>query len=189
MLDNKNIITFVIPSINRPTITRSIESLLNQTNKNWRCIIVYDGVDGIDFEDNRISIIKTQKLGLIGPANGQSGLVRNKGIELCETEWIGFLDDDDSIDPNYVEILFSKYHGYDFVVWRMKYQNGIILPPFNLNELIFATVGISFCFKNKFKDLYFDNNRDGEDFDFLMKLKSLTNNYIITPEVFYNVRH
>ena len=38
-------------------------------------------------------------------------------------------------------------------------------------------------------NLFFDVNRDGEDFDFLMKLKSLTNNWVITPEVFYNVRH
>jgi glycosyltransferase involved in cell wall biosynthesis len=186
---NKSIITFIIPSINRPSLLNAVKSLFFQTNPNWKCIIIYDGVDGIDFKDERIKILHIPKTGLVGPSNGQSGLVRNKGIEICDTEWIGFIDDDDTINPNYVETLFNKYNEYDFVVWRMKYQNGIILPPFNLNELIFATVGISFCFKNKFKDLYFDNNRDGEDFDFLMKLKSLTNNYIITPEVFYNVRH
>jgi hypothetical protein len=58
-----------------------------------------------------------------------------------------------------------------------------------MNELVFSNVGISFCYKNKFENLFFDNNRDGEDFDFLMKLQSLTTNFIITPEIFYNVRH
>jgi len=185
----ENIITFIIPSLNRFTILNSIESLKNQTNPNWKCIIIYDGVDGTPFDDERIIIIKIDKKGLVGPSNGQSGLVRNEGIKLCETEWIGFLDDDDTIHPDYVKKLFEEYSNYDFVVWRMKYQNGLILPEPHRTDLIFARVGISFCYKNKFDKLLFDNNRDGEDFDFLSKLKNLTSNWVITPEVYYNVRH
>lgn len=183
-------ITFVIPSLNRPTLERTINSLINQTSDKWNAIIIYDGVDGIPFEDNRIKTIKIDKTGLIGPNNGQSGLVRNEGIKLVETEWVGFLDDDDTVEPNYVKILFEKYNKYDFVVWRMKYQNGMVLPPFSMNELVFATVGISFCYnRNVFKNLLFSQNRDGEDFDFLMELKKQSNKFIITPEVIYNVRH
>jgi glycosyltransferase involved in cell wall biosynthesis len=39
-------ITFVIPSINRETLKRSIDSLMKQSSHNWRAIIIYDGVDG-----------------------------------------------------------------------------------------------------------------------------------------------
>ena len=183
------IINFIIPSLNRFTIVRTINSLLSQSNPNWKCIIVYDGVDGAQFNDERIKIIKIDKTGLIGPNNGQSGLVRNEGIKLVDTEWIGFLDDDDTIHPNYVETLQKKYNDYDFIVWRMKYENGRIIPEPNRTDLVFTRVGISFCYKNIFKDLFFDNNRDGEDFDFLKKLESLTNKWTITPEVYYNVRH
>lgn len=182
-------ITFIIPSVNRPSLKNTLRSLVKQTNPNWKCIVVYDGVDGPRFDDDRIKIIKNEKVGLFGPANGQAGLVRNVGIKEVKSEWIGFLDDDDSINENYVETLFSKYNDYDFVVWRMKYTNGLVLPPFQLNELVFSAVGISFCYKNKFDGLLFEKNRDGEDFDFLTKLKNLSNNYIITSEVFYNVRH
>ena len=182
-------ITFIIPSLNRPTITRTVESLLKQTNTNWNAIIIYDGVVGTGFEDERIKTLEISKTGLVGPANGQSGLVRNIGIEMVKTEWVGFLDDDDTIDPNYVDTLIKKYQDKDFVVWRMKYSYGVILPPLFMNDFVFSTVGISFCYKNKFDNLLFDNNRDGEDFDFLMKLKNLTNNWVITPEVYYNVRH
>jgi glycosyltransferase involved in cell wall biosynthesis len=185
----KNIITFVIPSLNRDTITRTVNSLLNQTNTNWRCIIVYDGVDGTQFDDPRIKILKIEKKGLIGPHNGQSGLVRNEGINQVTTEWIGFLDDDDTVDPNYVETLVTKYLDKDFVVWRMKYVNGIVLPKLGSNDLIFGDVGISFCYKNKFDNLLFDCNRNGEDFDLLMKLKNLTDNWVVAPEIYYNVRH
>lgn len=183
-------ITFIIPSLNRPTIKRTIESLINQTSNNWKAIIIYDGVDGDKFDDERVTTIKIDKTGLVGPKNGQSGLVRNEGIKLVKTEWVGFLDDDDSLEKDYVKTLFEKYQKYDFVVWRMTYQNGFIIPPFSMNDLIFARVGISFCYKkNIFKELLFSQNRDGEDFDFLMELKKQSNKFIITPEVMYNVRH
>lgn len=182
-------ITFIIPSLNRSTLDRTINSLLNQTNTNWECIIVYDGVDGKDFNDERIKTLKVGKLGGFSDYHGKSGLVRNEGLKLVDTEWIGFLDDDDTIHPNYVDRLFNNYNDKDFVIWRMKSTNGIILPPLFSNEIIFGNVGISFCYKNKFKNLLFDNNRDGEDYDFLLKLKSLTNNWIISPEIFYNVNH
>jgi glycosyltransferase involved in cell wall biosynthesis len=186
----ENNITFIIPSLNRPTLKRTIESLVQQSVPNWKAIVVYDGVDGESFDDDRVKTIKIEKTGLIGPNNGQSGLVRNEGIKLVDTEWIGFLDDDDSIDKNYVKILFEKYNKYDFVVWRMAYENGLVLPPFHLNELKFATVGISFCYKKTiFKELFFSQNRDGEDFDFLTELKKQSNKFVITPEVMYNVRH
>ena len=42
--NNKNIITFIIPTIGRETLNHSINSIINQTNKNWKCIIVFDGV-------------------------------------------------------------------------------------------------------------------------------------------------
>jgi hypothetical protein len=70
----------------------------------------------------------------------------------------------------------------------MKYNNGIILPPLNSDDISFRKVGISFCFKNIFKDLLFDENKNGEDYD-MIKKTSKTNNFIITPEVFYLVRH
>ena len=183
------IITFIIPSLNRDTITRTINSLLNQTSDDWKCILIYDGVDGVEFNDPRIKILKIKKTGLVGPANGQSGLVRNVGIKQVNTEWIGFLDDDDTVHPDYVKTLIEKYQDYDFVVCRMKYVNGFILPPPNNDKLLFGRVGISFCYKNKFDNLLFEKNRDGEDFDFLMKLTSLSDNFIVTPEVLYNVRH
>jgi glycosyltransferase involved in cell wall biosynthesis len=182
------IITFIIPSLNRPTISKSVESLLNQTNPNWKCIIVYDGVDGTNFEDSRIKTLSIKKIGVNGgSSHGQSGLVRNEGIKLVDTEWIGFLDDDDTLHKDYVKTLTEKYLNYDFVVWRMQYFSGRVLPSQSNNNLIFGDVGISFCYKNKFGNLLFDNNRDGEDFDFLIKLKSLSDKWVITPEVYYNV--
>ena len=116
---------FLIPSINRPSIINAVNSLLNQTNPNWECIIIYDGVDGFKFDDDRIKIVVTEKLGGSSSFHGISGLVRNVGLNMVNTDWIGFLDDDDTLDSNYVHTLFTKYNDYDFIIWKMKYANGM----------------------------------------------------------------
>lgn len=181
-------VTFIIPSINRESLTRTINSLLKQTNNNWEAIVIYDGVEGQEFNDERITTITIDKTGVIGQVHGEAGLVRNVGIRQATTEWIAFLDDDDSINPNYVETLLFKYNSYDWVLWKMKYQNGLVLPI--NNQLVFGNVGISFAYKkDKFSDLLFKNNRNGEDFDFVKELETKSKNYIITEEVYYNVNH
>jgi len=184
-----SLITFIIPSINRPTLDNTIQSLLNQTNPNWKCFILYDGVDGKNFEDTRVETFRLEKLGKKGRTHGNAGLVRNEGIKMCNTEWIGFLDDDDTIHEDYVKTLFEKYITYDFVVWRMKATNGRIYPELTRNNLVKDRVGISISYKNKFPNMIFDNNDDCEDFHFVDKLQNTTENFIITSEIFYNIRH
>ena len=69
----------------------------------------------------------------------------------------------------------------------MVLPSGLIIP--RNNNISFGNVGISIAYKNKFDNLFFDSNRDGEDFDFVNKLLLLSNNYIITPEIYYKVNH
>jgi glycosyltransferase involved in cell wall biosynthesis len=184
-----NKITFIIPSINRPSLVNSIKSLLNQTNPNWECIIVYDGVEGPEFDDERIKTMKIKKIGKKGEGHGNAGLVRNEAIKIIETEWIAFLDDDDTIDSNYVHTLFEKYSNFDFVVWRMKNKKGKIYPDVSINELLIDKVGISISFKRIIEDKLFKNNGDHEDFEFVNNLQKQTKNFFITPEIYYNIRH
>ena len=182
-------ITFIIPSINRPTIKESINSLIQQTNSNWECVVVYDGVDGPLFEDERIRTIKIDKTGGNDNIHGMSGLVRNAGIKMVDTEWVGFLDDDDTLDHEYVETLLRKYSEYDAVLFRMRYANGLIIPQISDSRLYFGNVGISFCYKIKESPLLFDSNRNGEDFDMVDKLQKSVDKFTVADEILYNVNH
>ena len=38
-------ITFIIPTVNRPSLKRAIDSLYAQTLSEWKAIIIYDGVE------------------------------------------------------------------------------------------------------------------------------------------------
>ena len=101
-------VTFIIPSINRESLTKTIDSLLKQTNNNWKAIIIYDGVEGKQFDDDRIKTININKTGIVGQIHGEAGLVRNVGIKEADTKWIAFLDDDDTITPYYIDSLYLE---------------------------------------------------------------------------------
>ena len=73
------------------------------------------------------------------------------------TEWIGFVDDDDSIGPNYIENLkfeANKNPTADCVVFRGYYSFwNTVLPQSKSIHLIPNSVGISFAFKEKFSQI------------------------------------
>jgi glycosyltransferase involved in cell wall biosynthesis len=189
MSKQKETITFIIPTIGRPSLEKSINSLIKQTNPNWECIIIFDDVDLISFDDERIKCLKIKKSGQTGKSHNMGGLVRNEGIKICDTKWIGFLDDDDTLHPQYVQKLYENYQTYDLVIWKMKFNNGKIVPKSTtIKDLRRANVGISFCYQNKFDNLLF-NNSEIEDFEFIQKIKNMTKNIVITPEIYYNVKH
>lgn len=191
-------IDFIVPSIGRNTITRSLNSLISQTNPDWNCYVGFDGMKESDvdknllLEDNRIHyLFLGEKLGT-SSFHGNAGKVRNKIIASIEnpSEWIGFLDDDDSLSHYYIEILKNELNkeDYDCFVFRMNH-NGNIIPPFEMQNLVQNHVGISFCVKTKFiKDtgIKFENN-NAEDFMFLSEIFNHKGRIKLLPYVGYFV--
>jgi glycosyltransferase involved in cell wall biosynthesis len=104
-------ITFIIPSIGRSTLKETIESLEKQTNKNWNAIIIFDGcTPNFQTDDSRVKIIQIEKL---GQGINSAGLVRNEGIKIAETEWVAFVDDDDTLAVNYVETFYNDLQEFN----------------------------------------------------------------------------
>jgi UDP-glucose:(glucosyl)LPS beta-1,3-glucosyltransferase len=188
-------VTFIVPSLNRPTINNAIDSIIKQTNPNWKCIVVYDEVEGQKFNDERIKTIvvnlNLKKCECIGKClancndNGRAGYVRNEGIKLADTEWIAFLDDDDTINPNYVETLITKYKEVDCVIFKMQMPNGTIVPTHP--EIAKANVGISFAYKRNL-NLLFEAKTNAEDYIFLNNMLKYTGKITFANEIYYYVR-
>jgi glycosyltransferase involved in cell wall biosynthesis len=194
-------ISFVIPSIGRNTIKHSIQSLLNQTIQDWKCVIGFDGIaegdidKGILVDDSRIEYLYlSEKMGQ-SAYHGNAGLVRNSIIEQLsdDTEWIGFLDDDDTLTRFYIEILElekTKFK-FDCCVFRMRYDkdNQKVIPPFGMNHLQQNYVGISFCVSKKFiteNNIKFTND-NAEDFKFLKEIHDRGGRIHISSHITYNV--
>ena len=198
-----NSVTFIIPSIGRYTLHDTVLSLINQTNINWQAIIIFDGCkNNLDWDhifkekDKTIRDIILKKITCyeIEKTNGvinQASDVRNYGIQKVEpySQWIGFLDDDDTIHPHYVQYFLEEKNLFDFdiYIYRMIMDNRII-PSHNCYDFTLGDVGISFlCKKEIFKNIYFQNSHT-EDFDFLAKAR--INNYklIISEKIYYYVK-
>ena len=183
-------ITFIIPTIGRSTLQHSINSILNQTISNWKAIIVFDGIDPtLTIDDARITMIKSEKLGI---EVNSAGNVRNFGINLADTEWVAFLDDDDTVKNTYVETFYNEllFGNNDIIIFRMKgWTHPEILPLPESRDFYRNEVGISFAAKK----LIFDSGTkfvpsSTEDYFFLDDCRSKGYKIMISPHLLYFVR-
>lgn len=87
----------IMPSYNAEKyIAEAIKSVMEQSYKNWKLLILDDGSSdrtveiarGIADNDSRITVYQN-------PCNQGVAMTRNRGIELAEGEWIAFIDSDD----------------------------------------------------------------------------------------------
>jgi GR25 family glycosyltransferase involved in LPS biosynthesis len=195
MNDNIPLLTFIIPTIGRPTLKRTIKSLEQLNNKNWNAIVIFDGISpNLQIKDERIKIMMIEKIGKIminNETHNSAGLVRNKGIENVKTEWIGFVDDDDIILPTYLDDFYNHLskNNPDVIIFRMN-DKDIILPPLESTDFEICKVGISFCLKTsliKNENFWFINSQF-EDFHLLYRLRECQKKIIISEKINYIVR-
>lgn len=117
------IVSFVIPAYNVENyISKTLESLLKQTNKNFEIIVVNDGstdktlevINNI-FQENQFKNFK-----IINKENGGVSSARNLGIKVAKGDYIVFLDGDDYVEEILVEkiAIFSKQFNPDIVTWK-----------------------------------------------------------------------
>ena len=118
----KDLVSIIMPSWNTSEyIGQSIQSIIDQTYKNWELIIVDDcstdctnKVVG-EFNDSRIKYFKNNE-------NIGAALTRNKALRMAKGEWIAFLDSDDLWNPLKLEKqlkfmiennIYFSYHNYE----------------------------------------------------------------------------
>jgi hypothetical protein len=114
------LISFIVPVYNaEKTISRCLDSILNQSLQNFEIIVVNDGsndnVQSVinEYVLNYPSIIKSYEKQNAGP-----GDTRNYGIEKSKGKYIAFVDSDDSIEFNYTKIVTELIdeHKADMVI-------------------------------------------------------------------------
>lgn len=107
------IITIAVPVFNTKNyLERCVNSIINQTYRDVEILLVDDGstdgsaekCDELAMRDERIRVIHTSNQGL--------GMARNKAIENATGEYIIFVDSDDWIDSEEVEICLRYANEY-----------------------------------------------------------------------------
>ena len=194
-----SLITFIIPSIARSTLSRTLDSLLSLSCDDWNALIIFDGVENNLSEEYlnnaKFEFLQSTKVGKqFANGNGDiissAGFVRNIGIRHATSDWIGFLDDDDVVYENYVQDLkneLEKKNDLDFILFRMNADK--VVPAMNVDSIIKNEVGISFCVKRQFietHNLLFRQN-GVEDFTFAIDAVKFGAKILISKSVTYEV--
>ena len=203
-MKTRNLIGIIVPVYKVEIyIAECIESILAQTYTNFRLILIDDGspdnagkiCDEYAKKDSRITVIHQENAGVTH--------ARARGVEEAEDcEFITFVDGDDTIIRNAIEILVSKVSSkYDIVITHFKgytypqkesisineYRHFIIsgdtLSCGPCSKLYRKSLFNNFCFDIPSKIIY------GEDLIMNIRIAFRTQKEIaITPVIIYNYR-
>ena len=128
----EELVTIVVPVYKvEKYIDKCINSILNQTYKNLEIILVDDGSpDDCGKICDRYAKLDT-RINVIHKENGGLSDARNAGIDAANGKFISFIDSDDYIEPEYIEILYRaiKKDETDIAISSHKviYESGAIL--------------------------------------------------------------
>jgi glycosyltransferase involved in cell wall biosynthesis len=165
----KNKLSVVILTYNSSsTIDKCLQSLEQQTNKNFEVLIVDD-----DSTDNTLELIRMypRRLKIIFLRNGAHNISRgrNIGIRNSKTDYVAFLDSDAYTDGKWVEELIANFDkdkrlalvgGKEVQKFDKGFPKGISLNDYFTNKItnsFWAIKGCNFAInKNILHGIYFD---------------------------------
>ena len=120
----KELISVIVPVYNVENyLSKCVNSILNQTYKNFELILVDDGspdacpkiCDDFEKQDDRVVVVHK--------VNGGLSSARNAGLDICKGEYIAFVDSDDYIEKDYLDKLYKaiKENNADLSICGFKY--------------------------------------------------------------------
>lgn len=106
-LERLNVSVLMLTYNRENLVSRAIESVLNQTHRNFEFIIVDNGstdksgqiADEYAQKDSRIRVIHREK--------GTISAGRNTALDAAQGDYIAFIDDDDWVEPDFLAFLLS----------------------------------------------------------------------------------
>lgn len=107
-------VSVIVPVYNaEKSLERALDSLRHQTLKDIEFICVNDGskdssgaiLERYALHDRRFKVIHQQ--------NAFVGAARNRGLDEAQGEYVGFMDNDDWVSPDYFEKLYDAAKEYD----------------------------------------------------------------------------
>lgn len=102
-------VTVLMPVYNSGKyIKDAIDSLLNQTDDNWKLICIDDGSTDNSIEIINSYIRKDSRISLLCQENSGPAVARAKAIKITDTEYVSILDSDDAYCHNYIELMLKR---------------------------------------------------------------------------------
>ncbi len=115
-------ISIILATYNRShLIEETLDSILNQSYKNWECLIIDDSSTDNTIEILRPYLLKDSRFKYyVRTKDHKKGLPgsRNQGLELAKGDYIIFFDDDDIVHPENLKICIEVLSDKDLYFCR-----------------------------------------------------------------------
>lgn len=117
----KDLVSVIIPVYNvEKYLCECVDSVLAQTYSNIEVILVDDGspdnsgaiCDEYALKDSRVRVIHKKNAGV--------SAARNSGLDIAKGKYITFVDSDDYVDADYIDILANRMDSYDIIICRAR---------------------------------------------------------------------
>ena len=131
---NKIVFSIIIPSYNRANfIRKAIDSVFNQSFLFFEVILIDDG--STDNTEDIAKQINDSRFIYCRTENRERGAARNKGIELARGEYITFLDSDDYLLENHLEVAYKTITNSKNIPWfhlkyKIEHKNHFTIPNY-----------------------------------------------------------
>lgn len=104
-----SLISIIIPVYNRAyCLSRCLDSVLDQTFTNWECILIDDGSTDETLSVCRHYVNRDSRFRVYSQPNGGVSAARNRGLEYALGEYVAFIDSDDWVENNYLQLLYES---------------------------------------------------------------------------------
>lgn len=202
MTDHKDIlISIIVPVYNvEQYLDDCVKSILCQTHKKLEIILVDDGspdkcpamCDAWAIRDNRIKVLHLK--------NGGAGAARNAGLKVATGEYFGFVDSDDTVSPQMLEIMLKNMLSHQVNIASIVFDETrfgkdkeclIFDRTEAINEMLDVRIPLSTWSKlyrtDKFKDIKYATCTN-EDFLFNIDCLLRTDKVLVINKSLYNYR-
>lgn len=192
---NSNIkYSIIVPNYNKEEyIEECIDSILNQTYKNYEIIMIDDGSS-----DNSVEVINKFNLNLLKTNRLQAGGARNLGLKHATGDYVIFLDSDDYLSSNNVlekltkiitgeDLIFLNYskNNYGDIKEVIEEKEDISIKIENTKQLGCPTK----CFKRSLlENISFPECKRYEDIIFTLEAMCKAKTYTFFEESFFTYR-
>ena len=205
--ESKALISIIVPIYNVEKYLRQcLDSIQNQTYQNFECLLINDGSPDNSADICREYVSKDSRFRYIEKENGGVSSARNLGIEHSKGEYITFIDSDDWVDSDYLEVLYTalidenadisvstykRFHMADNCWYVHSFQRGYEKRVFTNQELIDEFIDLdTFDYSYRYvcgklvrkclldKIAFNEMTTLGEDMEFWLKLYLISNKIV-----------
>jgi len=189
-IEKKDIsVSVIIPVYNAGKfLAETIESVLNQSFKNFELILINDGSTDDSAAICTEYLRKDARIKYVDQVNSGVSVARNLGLSYATGEYVFFLDSDDTIDRGFLATSYdaAKEQNSDITIIGEEFCKRLPRVP----ALPTCAQFLRLEFLNTYRDIKFPQNiQPCEDGLFSHQLIALTKNIGTNPEGIYHYRH